>query len=90
MKFIFSHADYVKEDTLRGLIYNQDRDITQAFNQIHQESIKRRGERSSQISMSNADPKGAGKRTYAEMVQQSSGMPSPRLVSHDQDLKIIV
>lgn len=40
--FIFAHSEWVKADTLQGVIYNQDTDISMALQQIHTKSLASR------------------------------------------------
>lgn len=39
MQFIFSHSNLVDAETMQGVIYNSDRDISLALIQIHEKSL---------------------------------------------------
>lgn len=40
MKFIFSQASLVDAETMQGVIYNKDNDISKALHQIHEKSLR--------------------------------------------------
>lgn len=70
MKFIPANADLVQAETLQGVIYNQDTEITKALEQIHQQSIKNRVQQPSKTHLPHLDVREKASLSFAEMVQK--------------------